>query len=46
MATENLGRVLMNFTGDYDASKSYVYLDEVTYNIVCLYCRCAKHYAN
>lgn len=32
MATENLGRVLMNFTGDYDASKSYVYLDEVTYN--------------
>ena len=32
MATENLGRVLMNFTGDYDANKSYVYLDEVTYN--------------
>ncbi len=32
MATENLGRVLMNFTGDYNASKSYVYLDEVTYN--------------
>lgn len=32
MATENLGRVLMNFTGDYDASKSYVYLDEVSYN--------------
>jgi len=32
MATENLGRVLMNFTGDYDASKSYTYLDEVTYN--------------
>lgn len=32
MATENLGRVLMNFTGNYDASKSYVYLDEVTYN--------------
>lgn len=32
MATENLGRVLMNFTGDYDTSKSYTYLDEVTYN--------------
>ena len=32
MATENLGRVLMDFTGDYDASKSYTYLDEVTYN--------------
>lgn len=32
MATENLGRVLMNFTGEYDTSKSYTYLDEVTYN--------------
>lgn len=32
MATENLGRVLMNFTGEYDTSKSYTYLDEVSYN--------------
>lgn len=32
MTTENLGRVLMNFTGEYDTSKSYTYLDEVSYN--------------
>ena len=32
MATENLGRILMNFTGEYDTSKSYTYLDEVSYN--------------
>lgn len=39
MAEQVLGRVLMNFAGDYDETKSYVYLDSVLYQGSTYVCR-------